>query len=88
MEPNTGFVCLQNEKALSGGVDDDRQRYFREADKYCKTILGRLSSGHGCLKTVAFTIVLAAVGAAVFSPSLDAWDLNKLSVLFSTHTSF
>ncbi|KAL8471048.1 hypothetical protein ACS0TY_033572 [Phlomoides rotata] len=78
----------KNEKSLSSGVDIDRQRYYREADKYCKAILGRLSSGHGCLKTVAFTIVVVAVGAAVVSPSLDAWDWNKLSVLFSTLPSF
>ncbi|KAG8366737.1 hypothetical protein BUALT_Bualt17G0110500 [Buddleja alternifolia] len=74
----------KNEKALSGGVDVARQAYFRDADKYCKAILGRLSSGHGCIKTVAFTVVVLAVGAAVVSPNLDGW----LSVLFNAHQSF
>ncbi|KAK6134179.1 hypothetical protein DH2020_032069 [Rehmannia glutinosa] len=78
----------KNAKALSDGVDVAHQDYFRDADKYCKAILGRLSSGPGCLKTVAFTIVVLAVGAAVVSPSLDAWDWNSLSVLFNTQPSF
>ncbi|KAI3466970.1 hypothetical protein Pfo_023633 [Paulownia fortunei] len=78
----------KNEKALSDGVDVARQANFRDADKYCKAILGGLSSGHGCVKTVAFTIVVLAVGAAIVSPSLDAWDWNKLSVLFNTQSSF
>ncbi|KAK6146755.1 hypothetical protein DH2020_020624 [Rehmannia glutinosa] len=74
----------KNEKALSsGGVDVARQAFFKDADKYCKAILGRLSSGHACLKTAVFTIALLAVGAAVVSPNLDAWDWNKLSVLFN-----
>ncbi|KAK4430316.1 hypothetical protein Salat_1332300 [Sesamum alatum] len=78
----------KNETALSGGVDVAGQAYFRDADKYCKAILGRISSGHGCLKTVAFTIVVLAVGVAIVSPSLDAWDLNKFSVLLNTQPSF
>ncbi|KAK6134196.1 hypothetical protein DH2020_032052 [Rehmannia glutinosa] len=82
------FELLTNAKALSDGVDVAHQDYFRDADKYCKAILGRLSSGHGCLKIVAFTIVVLAVGAAVVSPSLDAWDWNSLSVLFNTQPSF
>ncbi|KAK6122258.1 hypothetical protein DH2020_043991 [Rehmannia glutinosa] len=74
----------KNEKALSSsGVDVARQAFFKDADKYCKAILGRLSSGHACLKTAVFTIALLAVGAAVVSPNLDAWDWNKLSVLFN-----
>ncbi|PIN21749.1 hypothetical protein CDL12_05559 [Handroanthus impetiginosus] len=77
----------KNEKALNGGVDVARQAYFRDADKYCKAILGRLSSGHGCVKTVAITIAVLAVGAAVVSPSLDSWDWNKL-FLFNTQPSF
>ncbi|KAL3824239.1 hypothetical protein ACJIZ3_020268 [Penstemon smallii] len=78
----------KNEKALSDRVDAARQALFKDADKYCKTILGRLSSGHGCVKTVAFTIVVLAVGVAVVSPNLDGWDWNKLSVLFNVPHSF
>ncbi|KAI3453143.1 hypothetical protein Pfo_009806 [Paulownia fortunei] len=78
----------KNLKALSGGVDVARQAFFKDADKYCKAILGRLSSGHGCVKTVVFTIAVLAVGAAFMSPNLDAWDWNKLSVLFNAQQSF
>ncbi|KAH6759568.1 transmembrane protein of unknown function DUF2359 [Perilla frutescens var. hirtella] len=80
---------LKNDKALSGGLDVSRQSYFREADKYCKAMLGRISSGHGhggCMKTLAFTAVVLAVGAAVMSPSLDAWDWNKLSLMLNIPT--
>ncbi|GFP90805.1 transmembrane protein 214-a [Phtheirospermum japonicum] len=74
----------KNAKALSDGSGVAHQDYYRDADKYCKTILGRLSSGHGCLKAAAITIVVLAVGAAVASPDLDAFDWNTLSVLFKT----
>ncbi|KAH6802219.1 transmembrane protein of unknown function DUF2359 [Perilla frutescens var. frutescens] len=67
----------KNEKALSGEVDAGHQALFKDADKYCKTILGRLSSGHGCVKAMVFTIAVLAVGAAVVLPKLDEWDFNK-----------
>ncbi|KAL3654498.1 hypothetical protein CASFOL_004179 [Castilleja foliolosa] len=75
----------KNAKALSDGSGVARQDYYREADNYCKAILRRLSSGHGCLKATAFTIVVLAVGAAaVVSSDLDAFDWDNLSVLFKT----
>ncbi|KAL7110728.1 hypothetical protein ACP275_05G043900 [Erythranthe tilingii] len=78
----------KNEKVLSGGGDVTQQGLFKEVDKYCKVILGRVSSGHGCVKTVVFTIAVLAVGAAVVSPNIDAWDWSKLSVLFNAQQSF
>lgn len=80
-------LYLQNEKALAGGEDSARQSLFKDADKYCKWILGRLSRGHGCLKSVAFAVIAIAVGAAVMSPNMESLDWNKLSVLF-TQQSF
>ncbi|KAL7090823.1 hypothetical protein ACP275_12G066300 [Erythranthe tilingii] len=76
----------KNEKELSEGVDVARQTYIKDADKYCKAILGRVSRGGGCAKTMAFILVLTAagVGAAVVYPSLDAWDWDKLSAVFNT----
>ncbi|XP_057777421.1 uncharacterized protein LOC130995930 [Salvia miltiorrhiza] len=68
----------KNEKALHDGVDASRQALFKDADKYCKTVLGRLSSGHGCVKAMFLTLVVVAVGAAVVFPKLDEWDWNKL----------
>ncbi|KAF5948684.1 hypothetical protein HYC85_014641 [Camellia sinensis] len=73
----------KNEEALAGGEDTARQSLFKDADKYCKLILGRLSRGHGCLKSMVFVIIAFGVGAAVMSPSMESWDWNKLSVLFS-----
>lgn len=69
-------------------MDVTRQGLFKDADKYSKAVLGRLSSGHGCVKTVLFTVAVLAVGAAVVSPNIDAWDWNKLSVLFNHQQSF
>ncbi|XP_073047897.1 uncharacterized protein [Primulina eburnea] len=70
----------KNEKAWS---DDAHQAFFKDADKYCKTILGRLSSGRGCVKTMAVTVVILAVGAALFYPSLNVSDWKKLSILLN-----
>ncbi|KAL6539062.1 hypothetical protein OROMI_025388 [Orobanche minor] len=69
----------KNAKALSDGADVARLDHFRDADKYCKAILGKFSSGrrHGCFKTMAFSaVVLLAVGAAVVYPRLDGLDWN------------
>ncbi|GER37358.1 hypothetical protein STAS_13760 [Striga asiatica] len=77
----------KNAQALSGGADVASQGYFKDADKYCKTILGKLSSSHGCLKTVAFTVVVLAVGAAFVSPNLDALDWNNLSAFLNAQLS-
>ncbi|GFS32995.1 transmembrane protein [Actinidia rufa] len=76
----------KNEKALAGGEDAAHQVLFKDADKYCKSILGRVTRGHGCMKSVAFAIIALAVGAAVMSPNMESWDWNKLSVLFSQHS--
>ncbi|XVF43601.1 hypothetical protein PTKIN_Ptkin02bG0052700 [Pterospermum kingtungense] len=74
----------KNEKAMSSGADATKQALFQDADKYCKHISGKLSRGHGCVKTLAFIVVAFAVGAAVASPNMDSWDWSKLSVAFSS----
>ncbi|GLT94418.1 hypothetical protein SLE2022_121590 [Rubroshorea leprosula] len=74
----------KNEKAMAGGSDAAKEALFRDADKYCKVILGRLSHGHGCMKFVAFVAVAVAVGAAVMSPNIEGWDWNKLTLAFSS----
>ncbi|KAF5208096.1 transmembrane protein (Protein of unknown function DUF2359, transmembrane) [Thalictrum thalictroides] len=78
----------KNENALSEGEDAGNQATLWAADKYCKVILGRLSRGHGCMKSVLLGVVAVAVGAFVMSPNMEFWDLNKLSVLFSSSESF
>ncbi|CAI9761945.1 unnamed protein product [Fraxinus pennsylvanica] len=75
----------KNEKALAGGLDVARQAFFKEANKYCKVILGKISRGHSCAKTMAFAFVLLAVGAAIISPKLDEWDWDKFMALFNAH---
>lgn len=60
-------------------MDVSHQALFKNANKYCKTILGRLSSGHGCVKAMFITVAVLGVGAAVVLPSLDEWDWDKLS---------
>ncbi|XVF02866.1 hypothetical protein REPUB_Repub04eG0211600 [Reevesia pubescens] len=71
----------KNEKAMdSESSDAARRALLQDADKYSKHISGKLSRGHGCMKTLAFVIVAFAVGAAVVSPNMDAWDWNNLSV--------
>ncbi|KAL6577574.1 hypothetical protein OROMI_009902 [Orobanche minor] len=79
----------KNEKALSSGeVNAARLSFFKDANRYCKVISGRLSSGFSCMKTVIFTVALLAVGAAVVSPNLDTWDWDKLSALFNSQQYF
>ncbi|CAN8239257.1 unnamed protein product [Cochlearia groenlandica] len=58
---------LKNEEAITEAENADVSLY-KEADKSCKVISGRLSRGSGCLKGTAFTVViLAAAGVAAAS---------------------
>ncbi|EFH60367.1 predicted protein [Arabidopsis lyrata subsp. lyrata] len=51
---------LKNEKVITeGGANAS---LYKEANKYCKVILGRLSHGSGCLKATITVVVLATVG--------------------------
>ncbi|CAH2066636.1 unnamed protein product [Thlaspi arvense] len=54
---------LKNEEAITEG--GAKASLYKEADKSCKVISGRLSRGSGCLKGTAITaVILAGVGAA------------------------
>lgn len=67
----------------------EQERLVKDADKYCKTLLGKLSRGSGCKKSVAFIILALAVGAAaVVSPNMESLDWNKLTVFFSSENPF
>ncbi|XWS36893.1 hypothetical protein CRYUN_Cryun20dG0124600 [Craigia yunnanensis] len=68
----------KNEKA-----EDDAHASLKEADKYCKLILGRVSKGHGCLKGVFFASVAVVAGAAIMSQNVQSLDLDKLSAMFN-----
>ncbi|XP_062110149.1 uncharacterized protein LOC133821981 [Humulus lupulus] len=77
----------QNEKALASGADGAEQALFKEANKYCKQLLGKVSSGNGCVKSMVIVVLLVAVGAAVMSPDMESWDLKKLSLVFNNFLS-
>lgn len=67
---------------------DAHQSHFRDADRYCKILLSRLSHGHGCLKGFALVLLAVAVGGAIMSQNMEDWDWDKLSVLLNATQSF
>ncbi|CAO2828513.1 unnamed protein product [Amaranthus hypochondriacus] len=77
----------QNEKALSG-KSSGQESLVKDADKYCKLILRRLSRGHGCVKAVVFVAVATAVGATVLSSNVESFDWKRVSVMLSSFQSF
>ncbi|XP_043696361.1 uncharacterized protein LOC122646821 [Telopea speciosissima] len=78
----------KNEKELASGIDAHSQASIKEADKYCKALLGRLSHGNACLKSTMFAAIVLAVGAIIMSPEMESWDWKKLSVMFNSQQSF
>ncbi|KAI7739233.1 hypothetical protein M8C21_004430 [Ambrosia artemisiifolia] len=70
----------KNEKAITEGDKSDDQALYKEADKYCKVLLGRLSRGWGCAKATVLLVVAFGVGAAFLTPTtLESLDWNRLS---------
>ena len=61
---------------------------LKDADKYCKILMGRLSRGHGCVKAVVFVGVVMAVGAAVMSSNVESFDWKRVSLMLSSIQSF
>ncbi|KOM26297.1 hypothetical protein LR48_Vigan252s000900 [Vigna angularis] len=75
----------KNEKVLASETDAARHAYFKDADKYCKIILGRVSRSHGCTSCLTLTVLALAVGAAVLlSPGMESLDFKKLSEVFNS----
>ncbi|QCD83678.1 uncharacterized protein LOC114177811 [Vigna unguiculata] len=75
----------KNEKVLASETDASRHAHFKDADKYCKTILGRVSRSHGCTSCLTVTVLALAVGAAVLlSPGMESLDFKKLSEVFNS----
>ncbi|KAG2269138.1 hypothetical protein Bca4012_071439 [Brassica carinata] len=81
---------LKNEEALAeGGANGASQSLYKDADRCCKVISGKLSSGSGYFKGVAIAAVLAAAGAAALSANpevieelksqVESLDLSKLT---------
>ncbi|XP_050372210.1 uncharacterized protein LOC126790115 [Argentina anserina] len=79
----------KNEKALEGEAESaEQEQLVKDSDKYCKTLLGKLSRGSGCKKSVVFIVLALAVGTAVVSPNMESLDWNKLTVFFSSENPF
>ncbi|PON42794.1 hypothetical protein PanWU01x14_279200 [Parasponia andersonii] len=72
----------KNDKELAKEGGGARHALLKDADKYSKAILGRLSQGHGCVKGVVFVSVALVAGAAIMSQNVQSWDLKKISELF------
>uniref|UniRef100_A0A6N2LHA2 Transmembrane protein 214 n=1 Tax=Salix viminalis TaxID=40686 RepID=A0A6N2LHA2_SALVM len=68
----------KNEKALAEERNAGDYASLKEADKYCKAILGTLSQGHGCIRSLFIVAAALAVGAVVISQK-ELLDLQKLS---------
>ncbi|PWA53566.1 hypothetical protein CTI12_AA443680 [Artemisia annua] len=68
-----------NEKALTeGDISAAEQKLYKEADKYCKVLLGRLSRGWGCVKGLGVALIVIGLGIA-FVPqnAFESLDLTK-----------
>jgi COX assembly protein 1 len=74
----------KNEKALATETDAAQHAHFKDADKYCKIISGRVAQGHGCKAFLTFTVLAAAVGAVVLYPNLESLDFKNLSELINS----
>ncbi|MBA0578563.1 hypothetical protein Gorai_020841 [Gossypium raimondii] len=68
----------KNEKAE---IDVDAS--LKEADKYCRLLLGHFSKGHGCLKGALFASIALVAGVAVMSQNVQFLSLDKLSAMFN-----
>ncbi|KAJ6738573.1 TRANSMEMBRANE PROTEIN 214 [Salix koriyanagi] len=76
----------KNEKALAEERNAGDYASLKEADKYCKAILGRLSQGHGCIRSLFIVAAALAVGAVLISQK-ELLDLQKLSAALNLPTS-
>ncbi|EOA34920.1 hypothetical protein CARUB_v10020004mg [Capsella rubella] len=61
---------LKNEEAITEGGANGA--LYKEADKSCKVISGKLSRGSGCLKGTAIAVVILAAAAAFLSTNPGA----------------
>ncbi|KAG9456779.1 hypothetical protein H6P81_001287 [Aristolochia fimbriata] len=79
----------KNEQALEGGAEINSKASFKEADKYCKVIMGRASRGFSCIKSGVFVLTVAvAAGAFLASPNMESWDWKRLYAMFAAPQSF
>ncbi|KAG9129150.1 hypothetical protein Leryth_006415 [Lithospermum erythrorhizon] len=63
----------QNEEVLTLGSNDTRQSTIKEADKYCKMLLGRVSRGHSCVRGFLLVTVAVATSAVYLPRTFSLW---------------
>ncbi|KAB2073503.1 hypothetical protein ES319_A07G087400v1 [Gossypium barbadense] len=61
----------------------DADASLKEADKYCRLLIGHFSNGHGCLKGALFASIALVTGVAVMSQNVQSLSLDKLSAMFN-----
>nr|XP_043627744.1 transmembrane protein 214-like [Erigeron canadensis] len=80
-----------NEKALTEeDTSPGQQTLYKEADKHCKVLLGKLSRRWGCVRGLGVALVVACVGIYSWSAIAtlsDSLDLTKLSEMDWTKLS-
>lgn len=76
---NVNFA--QNSEELAKDGDGARHALLKEAEKNSRVILGRLSQGHGCPKSLVLLSIALGAAAAIMSQNLQSWDLKSLSDL-------
>ncbi|KAK1413703.1 hypothetical protein QVD17_35480 [Tagetes erecta] len=75
----------KNEKGMTEGGKSGDQVLYKEADKHCKKLLGRLSRGSGCVKAAVFVVAALGVGVAFLRPTvLESLDWINLSEVLNT----
>ena len=67
----------QNERGLTDG--DGKEGLYKEADKYCKVLVGRLSRGWGCVKGMGLILIVVGLAIAFTPPTtLESLDFTKI----------
>lgn len=69
---------------MEGEISAGQQSLYKEADKYCKVLLGRLTRGWGCVKGLGVTLIILGLGIALVpQTAFDSIDLAKLTKMFN-----
>lgn len=71
---------------MASEEEDARESKYKEADKYAKGLLNRVSRGHGCLKSMAVIVVALGIGAAVMSSNLESLDWENVTAFIQQHS--
>ncbi|PKA63530.1 hypothetical protein AXF42_Ash005425 [Apostasia shenzhenica] len=73
-----------NEKALPASADGSDEAAIKEADKYCKVLLGRVTRRSTCVNIGIFIVLLAIAIGFIASSSFNFLDHEKLFAVVSS----